>query len=286
MDDAEILETIRTAARRAAAEALKVLEEGTGAKEQGKGSGGDISLLGDLVAEQTAISYLQEKIGSFKVVSEEIGEKTFGDRGSYTFIIDPLDGSRNYKRGAPFFTVSIAAARGETIEDVVGGVVYAPLLNMEFYALKGRGAYLNGKKIEAKTSGDGLEGKIIAVSFPPKASFLPSIFVSRLAVHGLALRMLGSASLELAMLASGSIDAYIDAWGIMRIVDIAAAQLIAREAGAYTLIGGKDGNPPLLSLKERVYILVATGRDLAERLASLYRESFGYDIQDVFKVMR
>jgi len=286
MDDAEILETIRTAARRAAAEALKVLEEGTGAKEQGRGSGGDISLLGDLVAEQTAISYLQEKIGSFRVVSEEIGEKTFGDGGSYTFIIDPLDGSRNYKRGAPLFAVSIAVARGETLENVFGGVVYAPLLNLEFYALRDRGAYLNGKKIEAKTSSDGLESKVIAVSSPPKASFLPSIFVSRLATHGVALRMLGSASLELAMLASGSIDAYIDAWGTMRIVDIAAAQLIAREAGAYTLIGGKDGNPPLLSLKERVYILVAASRDLAESLASLYRESFGYDIHDVFKVMR
>jgi myo-inositol-1(or 4)-monophosphatase len=286
MDDAEVLETIRTAAKRAAAEALKVLEEGTGAKEQGRGSGGDISLLGDLVAEQTAISYLQEKIGSFRVVSEEIGEKTFGGGGSYTFIIDPLDGSRNYKRGAPLFAVSIAVARGETLENVFGGVVYAPLLNLEFYALRDRGAYLNGKKIEAKTSSDGLESKVIAVSSPPKASFLPSIFVSRLATHGVALRMLGSASLELAMLASGSIDAYIDAWGTMRIVDIAAAQLIAREAGAYTLIGGKDGNPPLLSLKERVYILVAASRDLAESIASLYRESFGYDIQDVFKVMK
>lgn len=285
-DQDRVLDVMRAAAKVAAAEALRILKEGRGGEEHGRGSSGDISLLGDIVAEKSAISYLQEKLDDFRVVSEELGEKSFGSGGEYTFIIDPIDGSRNYKRGVPLFAVSIAVARGETLEDTFAGVVYAPLLNQEFYAVKGGGAYLNGRRLEVKSACGDLPGKVVAVSSPPKASFLPSLFILKLATYGAAPRIMGSASLELSMVASGGVDAYIDAWGTMRVIDVAAAELIAREAGAFSLIGGKENDPPSISLKERLYILVAASKGLAEKIASVYEESFGYKLQELFKVMR
>ncbi|ABL77610.1 inositol monophosphatase family protein [Thermofilum pendens] len=281
----EILDVVRQASKVAAEAAIKALEEGVGAREEGRGSGGDISLRGDILAERSAIEYLEKRIGDFSVVSEEIGEKTYGKGGGYRFIIDPIDGSRNYKRGTPFFAVSVAAAEGETLEDVIAGAVYAPLLGMEFYALAGGGAFLNGRRLRVPPGGDtgAVEGKVVAISSTPKAFFLPYVFALNLSLRGAVVRMLGSASLEVSMVASGGVDAYIDAWGTMRVVDVAAATLVAREAGAYVVLGGRLGTPPRISLDERLYILVASSKILAEHVAAIYEESLGHPIEELFR---
>ncbi|MFZ8855450.1 MAG: inositol monophosphatase family protein [Thermofilaceae archaeon] len=276
-----VLAVIREAARRAGEAALRVREQGHAGEVVGRGSGGDVTLRGDLEAERVAVEYLLSHADCAAVVSEEMGEKVVGGRG-YVFVVDPLDGSRNYKRGSPLFAVSIAAAVGRTLEDVVAGFVYAPAMGLEVYAARGSGAYVNGRKLVA-SGGDG-EG-LVFVGASPKASFLPYAYMLGLSARGFIVRSLGSASLELSSVATGGADAYVDAWGTMRVVDIAAAYLVVREAGAWVVTEGFLGNPPLLSLEERLAIAAARTESLGRELLELLAEQLGLEMGSIFKVV-
>jgi len=277
-----ILTTIREAARRAGEAALRVREQGHASEVVGRGRGGDLALRGDIEAERVAVDYLLSHADCAAVVSEEMGEKTVGGKG-YVFVIDPLDGSRNYKRGSPLFAVSIAAAVGRTLGDVVAGVIYAPAMGLEIYAARGSGAYVNGRLLDARSGGDG-EG-LVFVGASPKASFLPYAYMLSLSARGFIVRSLGSASLELASVATGGADAYVEAWGTMRVVDIAAAYLVVREAGAWVCAEGFLGNPPLLSLSERLAIVAARTERLGKELLELLAEELGLAMGSIFEVV-
>ena len=277
-----VLAVIREAARRAGEAALRVWEQGHADEVVGRGSGGDLTLRGDLEAERVAVDYLLNHADCAAVVSEEIGERVVGEKG-YVFVIDPLDGSRNYKRGSSLFAVSIAAAVGRTLEDVVAGVVYAPAMGLEIYAAKNSGVYVNGRPLAKR--GNGGSEDLVFVGASPKASFLPYAYMLGLSARGLIARSLGSASLELASVATGAADAYVDAWGAMRIVDIAAAYLIVREAGAWVSAEGLLGNPPLLSLGERLAIVAARTEKLGKELLELLAEQLGLEMGNIFKVV-
>uniref|UniRef100_A0A7C1T1A9 Inositol monophosphatase n=1 Tax=Thermofilum pendens TaxID=2269 RepID=A0A7C1T1A9_THEPE len=282
MDHDDVLTALREAARRAGEAALRVRERGHAGEVVGKGRGGDFTLRGDLEAERVAVDYLLSHLNCAAVVSEEMGEKVLGKEG-YVLVIDPLDGSRNYKRGSPLFAVSIAAAVGRTLGDVVAGVVYAPAMGLEIYAAEGSGAYVNGRLLDARSGGDG-EG-LVFVGASPKASFLPYAYMLGLSARGFIVRSLGSASLELASVATGGADAYVDAWGTMRVVDIAAAYLVVREAGAWVSTEGFLGNPPLLSPNERLAIAAARTEQLGKKLLELLAEELSLTMGSIFEVV-
>lgn len=276
------LDVALKAARSAARVIGEVVEEGREKEVLGVGESGDTTLLGDKLSENAVIATIQEEMDSFKIVSEEAGEKVFGSSPEYTFIVDPIDGSRNYKRRVPLYTISVAVARGNTLEDLVAGVVHFSPLGLEFYARRGGGAYVNGKSIHVSDKRD-LKGGIIGLNFTPKAQFLPQLVALHLATKGAVIRSWGSVSLELSYLSQGSIDGYIEAWGTMRVVDVAAALLIARESGARMQVKGKLADTPLLRLDERLSMVVASTQELLDRLAEAYREALGFPPTDVFK---
>ena len=87
----------------------------------GDGQGGDETTAIDAAAERVILERLREVEGA-TIVSEEVGILR-GD-GPWRIVVDPIDGSLNAKRGIPFFSVSIAVADGETMDDVVFGYVY------------------------------------------------------------------------------------------------------------------------------------------------------------------
>lgn len=145
------------------------------------------------------------------------------------WIIDPLDGTSNYMHGIPHFAVSIAYQfKGRTEH----AVVYDPMRDEMFTASKGSGAYLNNKRIRAngRTS---LENAVVATAFPFRqrgkmqayARVFQAVFSK---VEDF--RRAGTASLDLAWVAAGRLDAFfeigLNAW------DVAAGTLIVREAGA------------------------------------------------------
>ncbi len=279
-----LLDTLRAAARKAAEAALEVEAEGRRLEVVGRGESGDTTLAADKAAEDAAIREILSRLGSARIVSEEAGEKDFGEKPRYTFVIDPVDGSRNYKRGIPLYAVSIAAAEGSTLGSVVAGVVYAPRLGAEFYAVKGRGAYLNGEPISA-SGAERLPGSLVGLSTTPKAQFLPYLVAEELSRRGAVLRSWGSVSVEVAFLSAGGLDAYLEAWGTMRVVDVAAALLIAREAGAEVRMAGKLSRDPSLKLDERLSMVVAATPSLASELEDAYRAALGWEPLRVFEVM-
>ena len=247
------LDVARRAARAGALAAVRAMEEGSGAREAGLGRGGDVALEGDLAAERAVGEALEGELGSSTLVSEEAGELRRGS-GGVTVVVDPVDGSRNYRLGIPLFATSVAVATGPTLSDVVAAAVYAPLLGLEMYAERGRGAYLNGRRVSVKRAGSEL---VVAVNSSPKASALPHALALLLAAEGVVLRNLGSACLELSLVAAGSLDAYVDPWFTTRVVDLAAALLLAREAGALVALRGRLAEEPLLSIDERLSLIAA-----------------------------
>ena len=159
-----------------------------------------------------------------------------GEDADSRWIIDPIDGTTNFIHGIPAFATSIGLEqRGE----IVAGVIYNPATNELFTAEKGRGAYLDGRRIRVsgRTS---LADTVIACGLPHKArsdlgQFRKELSCIQDKVAGL--RRFGAASLDLAWVAAGRIDGFwergLSAW------DIAAGIIMVREAGG--IISPLDG---------------------------------------------
>jgi myo-inositol-1(or 4)-monophosphatase len=187
----------------------------------GTGLGGDETTAVDAAAEAAILAHFRG-LDDVAIVSEEVGRL---GSGSTTVVIDPIDGSLNAKRGLPFFSVSIAVADGPTMGDVHFGYVYDFGSNEEWIGRRGEGATVNGVPLSVKP-----KETIEILSFEATLTELIARDVAK--VNGLAyrLRILGSLAISLCNLADGRIDA-VCSLKPARAVDIAAAQLLVREAG-------------------------------------------------------
>jgi len=192
----------------------------------GAGQGGDDTVAIDAAAEEAIVRRLESLGESFTLVSEELGERIFGEGGSTHVVVDPIDGSLNAKRGIPFFSLSLAVAEGATMDDVHFGYVYDFGSGEEWTAERGAGAFLNGERLGAVRPKDEIE----ILSF--EATLTSSVAEKAAQMVGLAyrLRIMGSLALSLCHLAAGRVDAVCSLKGA-RSVDIAAAQLLVRECG-------------------------------------------------------
>jgi myo-inositol-1(or 4)-monophosphatase len=145
----------------------------------------------------------------------------------YTWVIDPLDGTNNYVFGIPFFCVNIALVKDN---DVLLGVTYDPLTREMFHAISGGGAYLNGRAIHVakkQSLEKGLVGFDIGYNVGKSEMTLGLARTLRAKVHSL--RVLGSASLGLAYVASGRFDLYFHPY--LYPWDVASGVLLVSEAG-------------------------------------------------------
>ncbi|TFG01693.1 MAG: hypothetical protein EU539_13755, partial [Promethearchaeota archaeon] len=117
-----------------------------------KGAGGDISMYVDLLAENTIIDILEKQNVNVMLISEEVGERYFGNKSDVLkhdskLIIDPIDGSNNAARGIPYSSVSIAYAEGKKIKDIKMSVIIDLNTKDLYHAIKGKGAYKNEHQI-------------------------------------------------------------------------------------------------------------------------------------------
>lgn len=185
----------------------------------------------DHKAEQVIFEELSKARPGYGFLMEERGEIKGSDK-THRWIVDPLDGTLNFLHGLPHFAVSVALEReGE----LVAGIVYNPVTNEMFSAEKGRGAFLNDKRI--RVAGRTALQDALAVtgiahanrSGPGKQKVLAEFDRATDACAGV--HRFGSAALDLAWVAAGRFDAYwernLAPW------DIAAGALIVREAGGF-----------------------------------------------------
>lgn len=216
----------------------------------GIGADGTATHALDKTCEDIIIRYVQENDLPFNIMSEELG---FLDRKyKETILTDPLDGTFNAENRIPFYSVSMA-----TLVDDFNSLSRGFIMDLTrgdiFYAEKGKGSTLNGKKI--KVSSIPVKGYAISLgscSDPDRRKVieLPGRH-----------RSLGCASLEMALVAKGSVDlmAYLGKDSYIRNVDIAAGVLLVREAGGVVI--DQRGSEFNMGLDVTVRMNVLAGRN-------------------------
>ena len=183
----------------------------------------------DVLADETIRSAIMKSYPGHRILSEELAPElaTLTDSAAPLWIIDPIDGTVNYAHGHYQVAISLAFVENS---DIQCAVVYNPFLDELFSARNRAGAELNGNPIQVAGQSD-LRKSIIATGFPyTKDDMTPLIRrVARILDSCADIRRLGSAALDICWVACGRLDGYYEN---LRVWDFAAAQLIAREAGA------------------------------------------------------
>lgn len=198
-----------------------------------RGEGGDRTLVIDQQAEDAVFGQLDALHAGgarFQAISEERGVVDYGGE-DVRVVIDPLDGSLNAKRGMRSFALSIAVADGPTMADVDFAYVYDFGVGEEWTARRGEGTYLDARRIvdpppERRMS----DGRLELITFESADPQWITPAVAGLEEHVHRVRALGSIAISMCQVAPARVDGMLTLWRT-RAVDIAAAQLIVREAG-------------------------------------------------------
>ena len=200
-----------------------------------RGEGGDRTLVIDAAAEEAVFEQLELLHHDglrFTAVSEERGTIEFGDP-DVLVIVDPIDGSVNAKRGLPHHSISIAVARGDTMADVFFGYVYDFGPEEEWIARRGKGAWLDRRRLPVdageRRGGDGRLELLGIESADPR---WVRDAADALAESCYRLRALGTMASTVCQVAAARLDGMVSLKRC-RAVDVAAAQLIVREAGGH-----------------------------------------------------
>lgn len=187
----------------------------------------------DVAAEQSIIEVIHAAYPDHAILGEEGG--VLGEH-DIQWIIDPLDGTRNFLHGFPHYAVSIAVSEKGKLQH---GIIYDPLRKELFTASKGSGARLNDRKIRV-TQLNGIEKALLGTGFPYKKMDKLDVYLDSFRAifrNSGGVRRAGSAALDLAYVASGRLDGFwefgLSPW------DIAAGIVLIREAGG--LVGDLQG---------------------------------------------
>jgi myo-inositol-1(or 4)-monophosphatase len=228
-------EALLELARAAAAAGAAVLA-GRNAAEldvSNKGDAGDWVTAFDLAAEKAVREVLTAARPRDIITGEEGGTVLPADASGYRWSVDPLDGTTNFIRNIVYYGTSVAVADPHGVW--LAGVVNAPALGRTYYASRGRGAWLedNGRQTQLFGPVPGRSGQILATGF----NYDPEVRAEQAGglgslMDGFAdVRRLGSAALDLCLVADGTIDAFGERG--LNEHDFAAGALIAEEAGCW-----------------------------------------------------
>jgi len=247
------------AARSAGDVIVRHLDRLDAVKVEDKGARDMVSEV-DRQAEARIIGVIRAAYPAHAILAEESGHHSGSE---FEWVVDPLDGTRNYLRGLPHFAVSIAVRRRGRVEQ---GVVFDPVRQELFAASRGSGASLDNRRIRVAT-GNGLRDAMIATGLPAKrlADLDDQTAESHaLCREGAILRRSGSAALDLAYVAAGRLDGFWE-WGLHP-WDIAAGILLVREAGG--IVAGRAGADDALDTGD---VVAANPKVLRTMLAQLHR---------------
>jgi myo-inositol-1(or 4)-monophosphatase len=234
---------------------------------------GDVDLVteADRASEKLIVDRLHALFPEHGIYGEE-GTRSHLE-SEYRWYIDPLDGTTNFAHGFPVFCVSMGlerrgpGRRDSEDGEIVAAVLYDPTRNELFTAEKGKGAYLNGRRIHVSRTRE-LAEALVATGFPSRNRHdNPNIhFYQQFTLRSHGVRRAGSAALDLAYTACGRFDAYwefnLNPW------DTAAGALLVTEAGG--TMSRYDGSAFRLNSKE----VLATNGLLCEEMLGFFRIMF------------
>jgi myo-inositol-1(or 4)-monophosphatase len=210
-----------------------------------EGAGGDISMYIDIEAENVIVDLIEKNDVDLMLISEEVGEKYIGDKekaikNQQKIIVDPVDGSTNSIRGIPFCCCSIAYAKGNGLDDIEKAVIINLTTKDIYWAEKGKGAYINDKKIGVSTRGI-LDHVIFEIDFDLENVSEELNKYNSIIKNMYRVRIMGANALSFCLIAQGSLDGFLDLRKSNRLMDIAAGYLIVKEAGGNMFSkSGKD----------------------------------------------
>ncbi len=219
---------------------------------------GDIVTEGDLSVQTHVMSSLKKAFPDHGFISEELGEPENPD-AEYIWILDPIDGTKYYIRNVPLYTISLALRRrGETIL----GLVYSPDLDRMYCARKDNGATENGRIIRCSTVPRLAEASI-CLEIPSRDSGEAALEQAtenmfKLVRQAYRVRILGVSALGLCLCAAGGFDAYVNLGSPSKDYDVAAGEIILREAGGEVCEDRGEGSK-----------LIAGPRTLCEQIKNL-----------------
>ena len=180
----------------------------------------------DIETEKKLVTQLRLLLPEADYITEENTTDSLPP-GELKWIIDPLDGTTNFLKGIPIFSISLALVKGD---EILIGIVHDIMQDACFYSWLNGGAYCNGKKIQVSDVKQ-LEEAVIATGFPYQRKWMDNLAQILITIlnKSRGVRRLGSAAIDLAYTACGRFDGYyetrLNSW------DMAAGILLIREAG-------------------------------------------------------
>jgi len=225
---------------------------------------GDVDLVteADRSSEKLIISRIRAQFPEHDIMGEEGGRRETGS--AFRWYVDPLDGTTNFAHGFPVFCVSLGL---EYKGELIAGALYDPTRDELFSAEKGSGAFLNGARMQVSKTKH-LSESLLATGFPShKRHKNPNIhFYHHITLRTHGVRRAGSASLDLANVASGRIDGFwefnLNPW------DTAGGVVLVREAGG--VVTRYDGSPFAIDSRETL----ASNGIIHEELRALMDDVF------------
>jgi len=254
-------------AARRAGEYLRT-NQGSAVIEQIKSGPNDYATAQDLGAEKLIIEAIEQHFPGDAILSEESHAEQ--GRAERLWIVDPLDGTRNYANGLHHFSVSIAFSHRD---EVKVGVVYAPCNGDElFWAERGHGAFLNDRPLRMTTPSQSLAASLVATGFAyyqgAELHQHVETFEKVMNVTTDVVRF-GSAATDICYVAAGRFGAYYEVG--LKPWDVAAASLVVEEAGG--IVSTTQGRPLDLLAKNgpafRLEVLAAKNPDIQKQLLPL-----------------
>ena len=235
---------------------------------------GDLQRSFDLAADEYVRSYLERAFPAGVLLSEESGEKRFGQGESqYRFVVDPVDGSDNYARRLPLAALNIAVLPAEeslSPEQILFSMV-GDLLRDEspILAARGEGAHRGSTRLKTSSVGR-LSEAFVSCELN---HFAPPPQVGRLLSRARGVRAYGCCSLALSLVASGAIDAHVDVRDRLTLESFLAASLAVEEAGGCVVDRKGNRLGAFTGLEQRTSLIAAASSELAKEIANVLDSS-------------
>jgi len=219
----------------------------------------------DLAAEKIILEQIKRRYPDHQVLGEELSPHQLMDH--WTWVVDPIDGTRNFALGIPMWAVSVALMENG---EPVAAAIHLPVTNETYHASKGNGAWLNKHRIDVGQK-EHLKDAIASTDLLPidYAQRIPPLVLQGIFMAVRRTRMLGSVCCGMCYVASGKLDLYyrpeVNVW------DVAAGVLIVREAGGEVrAFDGKDWDSRTSSILVANSTLVQKFLDLKSDLNAKY----------------